>query len=72
MKFSSFACFDALKDGGGADTLHSAMNRFAVVMALYPEVQAKAQYEINRVVGADRLPESQECVVCRFSCDNRP
>ena len=28
-----------------------------MTMALYPEVQAKAQAEIDRVVGPDRLPQ---------------
>ena len=29
-------------------------------MALYPEVQAKAQSEIDRVIGSDRLPGFQD------------
>lgn len=29
---------------------------FFLAMMVYPEVQAKAQEEIDRVVGADRLP----------------
>lgn len=41
---------------GGADTTVCALSTFVLAMVLYPEVQAKAQEEIDRVVGADRLP----------------
>ncbi|KAL3458166.1 cytochrome P450 [Aspergillus heterothallicus] len=41
---------------GGADTSASQMTSFAVAMALYPEVQRKAQEELDRVVGYARLP----------------
>ncbi|KAE8146925.1 cytochrome P450 [Aspergillus avenaceus] len=41
---------------GGADTTVSTMSCFFLAMALYPEVQRKAQEEIDRVVG-ERLPE---------------
>lgn len=37
------------------DTTVSALNTFLVAMSLYPEVQAKARAELDRVVG-DRLP----------------
>jgi cytochrome P450 len=30
---------------------------FLLAMVLYPEVQAKAQAEIDQVVGKDRLPD---------------
>lgn len=49
-------------DAGGADTLHSAMNRFFVVMMLYPDVQRRAQQEIDTVVGSTRLPRPEEFV----------
>ncbi|VDC05155.1 unnamed protein product [Peniophora sp. CBMAI 1063] len=42
--------------GGGADTTVSALHSFFLAMTLYPEVQAKAQAEIDAVVGRDRLP----------------
>ncbi|EIT81129.1 cytochrome protein [Aspergillus oryzae 3.042] len=42
--------------GGGADTTVSTMMCFFLTMALYPHVQRKAQEEIDRVVGATRLP----------------
>ncbi|KAF7299009.1 Cytochrome P450 [Mycena indigotica] len=41
----------------GADTTVSAISTFFMAMALYPEVQAKAQRELTAVVGAHRLPE---------------
>lgn len=34
----------------------SALGTFFLCMALHPEVQYKAQEEIDRVVGSDRLP----------------
>lgn len=40
---------------GGADTTVSALGSFALAMVLYPEVQVKAQREIDEVCG-DRLP----------------
>jgi len=42
--------------GGGTDTTVS----FFHLMSLHPEVQRKAQEEIDRVVGHDRLPSSQD------------
>ncbi|KAJ7460740.1 cytochrome P450 [Mycena latifolia] len=41
---------------GGADTTVSAIYAFFKAMVLYPDVQAKAQREIDSVVGNDRLP----------------
>ncbi|CAE6416103.1 unnamed protein product [Rhizoctonia solani] len=40
----------------GTDTTASAVTTFFALMALHPEVQAKAQAEITRVIGNDRLP----------------
>lgn len=34
----------------------SAMNSFFLAMALFPEIQQRAQAEIDSVVGTDRLP----------------
>ncbi|KAM0260067.1 hypothetical protein ACHAQJ_002991 [Trichoderma viride] len=42
--------------GGGADTTVSTIMAFTIAMILFPEVQRKAQEEIDRVVGSDRLP----------------
>ncbi|KAL5501302.1 hypothetical protein ACEPAH_8562 [Sanghuangporus vaninii] len=41
---------------GGADTTVSALQCFFLAMLVYPEVQARAQEEIDRVVGNERLP----------------
>jgi len=41
----------------GADTTTSACESFLLAMALFPEVQTKAQAELDCVVGPDRLPE---------------
>jgi len=35
----------------------SAVQSFFLAMALYPEVQKKAQMEIDAVIGNNRLPE---------------
>lgn len=35
----------------------SALGSFFLAMILYPEAQRKAQEELDRVVGRDRLPE---------------
>lgn len=42
--------------GGGSDTTVSAISLFFAAMTLYPAVQAKAQAEIAKIVGTDRLP----------------
>ncbi|KAF9782612.1 cytochrome P450 [Thelephora terrestris] len=41
---------------GGADTTVSAIHSFFLAMMINPEVQRKAQEEIDRVIGNDRLP----------------
>ncbi|KAI0741731.1 cytochrome P450 [Daedaleopsis nitida] len=41
----------------GSDTTNSAMQAFFLAMALHPDIQKKAQAEIDAVVGVDRLPE---------------
>lgn len=46
--------------GAGADTSVSTMTSFFLAMSVYPEVQKKAQEEINRVVGSSRLPSFSE------------
>ncbi|KAI6419505.1 hypothetical protein MCOR22_011767 [Pyricularia oryzae] len=42
--------------GGGADTSANSIQAFVLAMLLRPGVQAKAQAEIDAVVGRDRLP----------------
>jgi cytochrome P450 len=46
--------------GGGTDTVASANSSFFLLMSLHPEVQQKAQEEIDSVVGHDRLPNAQD------------
>ncbi|RPD57201.1 CyP450 monooxygenase [Lentinus tigrinus ALCF2SS1-7] len=40
----------------GSDTTASALKTFCLAMSLYPEVQRKAQAQLDAVVGHDRLP----------------
>ena len=40
----------------GSDTTSSTLYAFVQAMLLYPEVQKKAQEEIDRVVGSNRMP----------------
>jgi cytochrome P450 len=42
---------------GGNDTTGAVVLSFFLAMLVYPEVQAKAQAEVDRVVGKDRMPE---------------
>jgi cytochrome P450 len=41
---------------GGGDATVSFLHTFFLAMQLYPEVQRRAQEEIDRVIGNDRLP----------------
>jgi cytochrome P450 len=45
---------------GGADTSVSTMAAFFLAMSMFPDVQRKAQEEIDRVVGPGRLPKPSE------------
>ncbi|KAG9074359.1 hypothetical protein FS749_014092 [Ceratobasidium sp. UAMH 11750] len=45
---------------GGTDTVTNAMLVFFTAMLLFPEVQAKAQREIDLVVGPNRLPTMED------------
>ncbi|TBU38080.1 cytochrome P450, partial [Dichomitus squalens] len=42
---------------GGADTTVSAAQSFFLAMATHPDVQRRAQAELDSVIGPDRLPE---------------
>jgi cytochrome P450 len=44
----------------GSDTTVSTILSFFLAMLVYPDVQAKAQAEIDSVVGKDRLPEFED------------
>ncbi|OAX31420.1 cytochrome P450 [Rhizopogon vinicolor AM-OR11-026] len=50
-KWSSAALY-----AGGSDTTVSSIYSFFLAMTLFPDVQKKAQAEIDAVVGPDRLP----------------
>ncbi|KAG6909266.1 hypothetical protein DXG01_001328 [Tephrocybe rancida] len=41
----------------GVDTTSSSLSIFILAMTLYPECQARAQEELDAVVGTDRLPD---------------
>jgi cytochrome P450 len=45
---------------GGADTTVSSIMTFFLAMIVFPEIQKKAQEEIDRVIGSDRLPVSAD------------
>ncbi|KAG1795476.1 cytochrome P450 [Suillus plorans] len=51
VKWSAVSLFS-----GGADTTVSAIYSFFLAMTLFPDVQKKAQAEIDAVVGPDHLP----------------
>ncbi|KAI0667745.1 cytochrome P450 [Trametes maxima] len=45
---------------GGADTVFSTVEGLLLALALYPEVQRKAQAELDAAVGRHRLPEFED------------
>jgi cytochrome P450 len=45
---------------GGADTTVSSLMTFFLAMMLFPDVQKKAQEELDRVIGGGRLPTSAD------------
>lgn len=51
IKCSSFSFYRA-----GSDTVESVLRSFLLAMSLYPEIQARAYAEIERVIGSCRLP----------------
>ncbi|KAH7910744.1 cytochrome P450 [Hygrophoropsis aurantiaca] len=55
IKWSAFSMY-----AGGSDTTVSSVYGFFLAMTLYPEVQAKAQAELDSVVGTDRLPTLED------------
>jgi cytochrome P450 len=40
----------------GSDTTFSTLYVFVQAMLLFPEIQRKAQEEIDRIIGFDRMP----------------
>ncbi|KAH9834630.1 cytochrome P450 [Rhodofomes roseus] len=47
-------------NGAGSDTTKSVLASFVLAMVVYPEVLEKAQNEVDRVVGVDRLPQIED------------
>ncbi|KAJ3566607.1 hypothetical protein NP233_g6886 [Leucocoprinus birnbaumii] len=45
---------------GASDTTVSAVTSFILLMALYPEVQIRAQQEIDEICGQDQLPRTSQ------------
>ncbi|KAH0840986.1 cytochrome P450 [Fonsecaea pedrosoi] len=45
---------------GASDTTFNTLHGFVKAMILYPEVQQQAHLELDRVVGADRMPEWED------------
>jgi cytochrome P450 len=41
----------------GIDTVYATIMSFFLAMLVYPDVQSRAQAEVDRVVGTNRLPE---------------
>ena len=75
LAYSPFQRVSLTWGSGGADTVSSnpifnvktnipqtvsSLQTFILAMLLFPEVQQRAQEEIDRVVGADRLPEYED------------
>ncbi|TFY83526.1 hypothetical protein EWM64_g473 [Hericium alpestre] len=50
---------------GGSDTSISTLSTFVLAMILNPDVQRKAQAEIDSVVGSERLPEFSDRLAVR-------
>nr|VWO97107.1 N/A [Ganoderma boninense] len=44
----------------GADTTFSTLQAFFLAMSLYPDVQKKAQAQLDAVVGTERLPDHKD------------
>nr|BED43014.1 cytochrome P450 monooxygenase [Trametes versicolor] len=44
----------------GSDTTMASLRAFFLAMAMYPDVQKKAQAELDRVLGQTRLPEFED------------
>ncbi|TFK53763.1 cytochrome P450 [Heliocybe sulcata] len=54
--WDTIRCVSGAAYAAGADPIVAALGVFFVAMVLHPDVQKKAQEEIDRVVGDDRLP----------------
>ncbi|KAJ7596054.1 cytochrome P450 [Mycena floridula] len=61
LKFASSSMF-----GAGSETTSVTIYVFYLLMCLYPEVQKRAQAEIDAVVGRDRLPTFEDKAQCPY------
>jgi cytochrome P450 len=52
----------------GVDTTSSTLQSLVLALVLHPQVQAKAQAEIDRVVGPDRSPRWEDEVNLPYTC----
>ena len=50
----------SLRHLAGADTTVSSGQALILALGMHPEVQRKAQEELDRVVGTDRLPQMSD------------
>ncbi|KIY65143.1 cytochrome P450 [Cylindrobasidium torrendii FP15055 ss-10] len=50
----------------GSDTTAGTLTVFILAMSLYPEVQVRAQEEIDAVVGRDRLPNASDAATLPY------
>lgn len=50
-----FVC--SLLRSGGSSTMNALLHTFFLALIMFPEEQAKAHAELDRVVGRDRLPD---------------
>ena len=49
-----------IADGAGSDTTSDGINSWIMSMVKHPDVVKKAQEELDRVVGRDRLPTFED------------
>ena len=56
LPFAEAFSFDIHFKGGFGTTI-AVLHTFFLAMTLFPDAQAKAHEEIDRVMGRDRLPE---------------
>lgn len=49
-------------DGAAVDTTTATIEVFILTMILNQDIQQKAQAELDRVIGSERLPSLSECV----------
>jgi len=57
LALADVACLTGNLIGGGVDTTSSTTLTFVLAMCVFPEAQRKAQEEIDRVIGTERMPD---------------